>query len=100
MSESERVAPALGAREGREGARLGSGRRGPGRSPGLPLPNLARLRNELGISQEALAARAGCSRGTVKRAEGGGGVDWPTAANLAAALGTAVERLTGELQPR
>lgn len=85
----------------REREQLAPPRRGPGRLPGIPLPGLAGLRADAEISQEALAVRAGCSRGTIRRAEGGGGVDWPTAEGIAGALGVSVGRLTEQrLQPR
>ena len=66
---------------------------GSGRTNGVPVPQLARLRKRAGLSQHALAERAELSMQTISRLERGANARYVTIALLAKALRVAPARL-------
>jgi transcriptional regulator with XRE-family HTH domain len=67
------------------------------RTNGVPLPQLARFRKRAGLSQRALAARAGLSMQTISRLERGANARYVTINLLARALQVAPARLVRPL---
>ena len=63
------------------------------RTNGVPVPQLARLRKRAGLSQRALAARAGLSMQTISRLERGANARYVTIELLAQTLQVAPARL-------
>ncbi len=66
---------------------------GSGRTNGVPVPQLARLRKRAGLSQQALADRAGLSLPTISRLERGANARYVTIELLARALQVPPARL-------
>ena len=66
---------------------------GSGRTNGVPVPQLARLRKRAGLSQQALADRAGLGIQTISRLERGGNARYVTIELLAHALQVPPARL-------
>lgn len=66
---------------------------GAGRTNGVPVPQLAFLRKQAGISQCTLAERARLSRQTINRLEQGANARYDTIALLAQALKVRPARL-------
>jgi transcriptional regulator with XRE-family HTH domain len=64
-------------------------------SKGVPVPGLAPLRKQAGLSQEELAARSGVGRATISRLEQGGRGYYDTIDKLAKALRVSRKRLLG-----
>lgn len=64
-----------------------------GNTKGVPVPSLARLRKQVGMSQRALAERAGVGRNTISRLEHGANAHYGTIDKLVEALGTTRTRL-------
>ncbi len=64
-----------------------------GNTKGLPVPSLARLRKQAGMSQSALAEHAGVGRNTISRLEHGANAHYGTIDKLVEALGTTRMRL-------
>jgi transcriptional regulator with XRE-family HTH domain len=62
----------------------------------LTLPHLRLWRGVRGLTQEQLAEAAGVARGTIIRAESGGGVNVLSATKIARALGVTVKQLQTE----
>lgn len=60
------------------------------------LAHLRAWRADKGLTQNELAERAGVARGTIIRAENGGGVNALSAARIAKALDVSVSRLQSE----
>jgi transcriptional regulator with XRE-family HTH domain len=63
------------------------------RTNGVPVPQLARLRKRVGLSQQALAERAGLSMQTISRLERGANARYVTITLLADALQVPPARL-------
>lgn len=63
------------------------------RTNGVPVPQLARLRKRAGLSQQALAERAGLSISTISRLERGANARYVTIKLLAHALQVPPARL-------
>jgi transcriptional regulator with XRE-family HTH domain len=66
---------------------------GTGRSNGVPVPQLAFLRKQAGLSQRGLAERARLSRQTINRLEHGANARYDTIELLAQALKVTPTRL-------
>ncbi len=64
-----------------------------GNTKGVPVPSLARLRKQAGMSQSTLAERAGVGRNTISRLEHGANAHYGTIDKLVEALGTTRSRL-------
>ena len=64
-----------------------------GNTKGVPVPALAQLRKQAGMSQSALAERAGVGRNTISRLEHGANAHYGTIDKLVEALGTTRSRL-------
>lgn len=64
-----------------------------GRTNGVPVPQLAALRKQAGLSQRTLAKRAGLSVQTISRLEHGANARYDTIALLAEALDVLPVRL-------
>jgi transcriptional regulator with XRE-family HTH domain len=64
----------------------------------IPMTPLRRERTRAGLSQVALAARAGCALSTVSLAERGGRLSRSMAKRLATALSVSAEALAGPLE--
>jgi len=64
-----------------------------GNTKGVPVPSLARLRKQAGMSQSALSQRAGVGRNTISRLEHGANAHYGTIDKLVEALGTTRSRL-------
>lgn len=62
-------------------------------SKGVPVPGLALLRKQAGLSQRKLAERAGVGRNTISRLERGANARYDTLDKLAKALGESPVRL-------
>jgi transcriptional regulator with XRE-family HTH domain len=60
---------------------------------GVPVPQLAALRRQAGLSQEELAKRSGVGRTTIYRLEQGANAHFYTIEKLAKALRTSRKRL-------
>ncbi|HEY7413759.1 MAG TPA: helix-turn-helix transcriptional regulator [Ktedonobacteraceae bacterium] len=60
---------------------------------GVPVPSLAPLRQQAGLSQRKLAERAGVGRNTISRLERGAHARYDTIDKLAGALGISRTRL-------
>lgn len=63
------------------------------RTNGVPVPQLAHLRKRAGLSQQALAERAGLSMQTISRLERGANARYVTITLLAQALQVSPARL-------
>jgi DNA-binding XRE family transcriptional regulator len=66
---------------------------GGGRTNGVPVPRLAFLRKQAGLSQQALAERARVSRQTINRLEHGANARYDTIKRLTQALKVSPARL-------
>jgi transcriptional regulator with XRE-family HTH domain len=64
-----------------------------GNTKGVPVPSLARLRKQAGMSQSTLAERAGVGRNTISRLEHGANAHYGTIDKLVEALGITRSRL-------
>jgi transcriptional regulator with XRE-family HTH domain len=67
---------------------------------GVPVPGLAALRKQEGLSQKELAERSGVGKATISRLERGANARYDTIDKLAEALSTTRKRLIKKWPPR